>query len=67
MINELTDISYHARDRLRQFDLYYHSLSELPLLVFVHGGAWISEDKVSSLGPSAALISIPEYRQDTLI
>jgi len=74
-MNELRDIAYHhgpQRDSLREFDLYYQNYSALPLLCFVHGGAWRSEDKLDHSALARNLVSattfpvvVPNYRLST--
>lgn len=56
------------KDRYREFDLYYNNTSSGPVVCFVHGGAWRSEDKsdFSSLARSLCLqgfvVLVPNYR-----
>ncbi|KIK59773.1 hypothetical protein GYMLUDRAFT_44226 [Collybiopsis luxurians FD-317 M1] len=71
------DIPYHldpSNDPFREFDLYYHSfpVKEVPfppLICFVHGGAWRSEDKCNHSDLARNLVSqtsfpvvVPNYR-----
>ncbi|KAJ3786822.1 Alpha/Beta hydrolase protein [Lentinula aff. detonsa] len=71
----LKDIPYHRgpiRDPFREFDLYYQKSSDLallPLICFVHGGAWRSEDKLDHSNLARNLVSattipviVPNYR-----
>ncbi|KAG5727651.1 putative kynurenine formamidase [Termitomyces sp. T112] len=72
---EFVDIAYTAAgsDQLRQLDLYLPSdavpAEPRPLLVFVHGGAWRSEDKrdyrnlARNLAAATRLpVAVPNYR-----
>ncbi|KAF5365594.1 hypothetical protein D9758_003232 [Tetrapyrgos nigripes] len=66
------DIPYDTtRDPYRTFDLYYSSKPDvpLPLICFVHGGAWRSEDKTDHAVLARELVSrtkfpvaVPNYR-----
>ncbi|KAJ3726126.1 Alpha/Beta hydrolase protein [Lentinula raphanica] len=72
---ELKDIAYHqspVRDLFREFDLYYQDSSspaKSPLICFVHGGAWRSEDKLDHCNLARKLVTattfpvvVPNYR-----
>jgi len=71
-LKERKDIAYHrgtSRDSYREFDLYFQSSSTLPLIIFVHGGAWRSEDKLDHSALARSLVSVtglpvivPNYR-----
>ncbi|KAJ3811617.1 Alpha/Beta hydrolase protein [Lentinula aff. lateritia] len=60
---ELKNIAYHpdhVRDSLREFDLYYRNSSDaalLPLILFVHGGAWRSLVSATTFP-----VIVPNYR-----
>ncbi|KAK7055002.1 hypothetical protein VNI00_003465 [Paramarasmius palmivorus] len=69
------DIPYHSesgRNPYREFDLYSPSSGEasnLPLVCFVHGGAWRSEDKADHADLAQKLVQstgfpvvVPNYR-----
>lgn len=46
-VSEMVDISYDDADRDAQLDLYFPTKQKkpLPLIVWVHGGAWVSGNK----------------------
>ena len=64
-----SDLSYAANDNPRQtLDLYLPRLSEktnttksLPVIVFIHGGAWRAGDKRSGLGRLAPFVASGDY------
>lgn len=64
----MTTFYYHPNDNLRSIDVYVSekSTSESPLILFIHGGAWRTEDKsdyqdlaldMSKLGVSTASVN----------
>ncbi|KAG7092344.1 hypothetical protein E1B28_008705 [Marasmius oreades] len=66
------DVPYHTdtdRDPLREFDFYPSHHCHRPLLCFVHGGAWRSEDKKDHASLAQKLVeatgcpvAVPNYR-----
>ncbi|KAJ4488103.1 Alpha/Beta hydrolase protein, partial [Lentinula aciculospora] len=74
-VRSLKNIAYWqgpVRDLFREFDLYYENSSDAvlpPLICFVHGGAWRSEDKADHSSLARSLVSattfpviVPNYR-----
>lgn len=73
-IQVFTDVPYRAsssRDVLREFDLYLPQTTtvQLPLVCYVHGGAWRSDDKTNHGGLAQRLalslgfpVAVPNYR-----
>ncbi|KAL4254067.1 AB hydrolase superfamily protein [Abortiporus biennis] len=70
-LDEFSDIAYN-NDPLHKFDIYIHPQNNSqppPLVVFVHGGAWRSEDKADyaflarQLAARTSLpVAVPNYR-----